>query len=182
MQRILVDWLQRDDLGVNHFLSRVPRDDGDAVPPAIPTVEGYGPAIFDETRHSWVAERKDPPATPALYVMMEGPVEVKGEPTPDGQIRATESPIAAIIRYISAESDLLKAIRDGEYTLRAVMRSVRELMRNVYVTSRTRNGVAIVASVDPALYFPIVEAVGEYRVSGAVGLNLVARDNDPAFT
>lgn len=180
-QRIIGDWLKHASYGINQYIPTVPRDGGDPQPPLIATWNTTDLAIFNETEHVWVAERKDPPAVPCIYIMVEGPVEVEGEATPDGQIRTTTSPLTVVARYITANTDTVVAMRDAEYTLRALVRSLRELMKNANRASRVRNSIALEASLDPLVYFPVVEAVGQFRVTGAVGMNIEARDASPTF-
>lgn len=179
--RITADWLKDTTYGVNAKIPGVERDAGDAVPPLIAdwTPES-GPAtiaVFDETRHDWVARKQAPPARPALYVMAEGGVDLAGEV--GTYIRDTTRPAVVIIRYVSDKADRAVQITDAEYTLRAVVRSLRELMRNANVAARTRNNVAIELMQDPVTLAPVIEAVGEYRVTGAVVVNYQARDCAP---
>ena len=180
-QRILGDWLKDATYGINQYIPTVPRDGGDPQPPLIATWDTTDLAIFNETEHLWVAERKDPPAYPAIFIMLEGPVEVEGEATPDGQIRTTTSPLTIVARYITANSDTVMAMREAEYTLRALVRSIRELMKNENRASRVRNSIGLEASLNPLVYFPVVETIGQCRVSGAVGMNIEARDAAPTF-
>ena len=179
--RITADWLKRSDFGVNHYLSLVPRDAGDPKPPAIPEQEDAGTAIFDETRHPWVADKQDPPIFPCIYITGEGGIEMEGEPTPDGQIRETVAPLVVIARYVTNDADTMRAIRDAEYTLRAILRSLRELVKNTNFAARTRNDICVIQMLDPAIYFPVIEAVGDSRVTGAIGINYQVRDAAPSF-
>lgn len=180
-QRIFVDWFKHATFGINSYIPTVPRDAGDPQPPFIAAWDTDDLAVFDETRHLWVAEKKDPPALPAIYVMGEGSLDVSGEPYPNGEIRVTEAPYVLVVRYITSVRDTVQAIREGEYTLRALLRSTRELMKNVNVDSRTRNGVCVEIMDDPVSYLPVVETVGQSRVSGAVVMNLQIRDGSPSF-
>ena len=138
--------------------------------------------MFDETRHDWSANRLiDPPAVPALSVIVQDRILATGEATPDGQIRSTTSPIQVAIRYLVANVDLAEAVRDADYTLRAVIRSLRELSKNVNEAARQRNGVLLILFEDPMEIYPIVEAVGETFVAGAIVANARVRDYNPAF-
>lgn len=179
--RIVGDWLARDDYGVNAYLTQVPRDAGDPVPPQIASWQGEQLAVFDATRHVWVAERQDAPAVPSLYVIGEDVISLTGEASPDGQVRRTVTPIIVTVRYLTARSDTVAALRDGEYTLRAVVRSLKELFLNANDAARIRNGACLTAMVDPVTYAPVVESIGNHRVAGGVVLNLDGRDADPSF-
>lgn len=181
--RMLTKALKDQNIGVNHFIPIVPRDADDEAPPLLPEVAERGIAVFNDTEDDFVAGHKDPPVSPAIYVLGEGPLEVQGEPTPDGQIRDTQSPAIITIRYVTDEPNLAKAIRDGEYTLRAVMRSLRELMKNQYAaTLRTRGSICLIGAFEgPSIYFPVMDSVGKCTVTGAIGLNLTVRDAAPSF-
>lgn len=185
--RMTTDWLKNTSFGLNHYIPLVPRDGGDPAPPPIadwtPETGPATVAIFNEVDHLWVIDKKDPPALPAIYITAQSPIEMEGEPSPDGQLRQSIAPVIVMVGYINANSDSVAAKRDGEYTLRAVLRSLRELMRNAQAeTGRTRNGVLLEIMEDPAIYFPIVEVIGQSRVSGAIGINFKVRDANPSFT
>lgn len=178
--RMIADWLLDSTYGVNAYLPSVPRDVGDSAPPNIADWNSTL-AVFDETRHLWVVQREPPPAVPALYVMCDSPVNMIGQPYPNGDVRTTNNPVAIAIRYLTSQSDRVQAHVDGEYTLRGVLRSIAELMKNANEASRTRNSIQLIAAVDPTVYFPIEETVGESTVSGAVLLNVEARDVSPSY-
>lgn len=182
--RIVADWLKDTaNAGVNHYIPLVPLDTEDAgmTVPLIGTDNKGVLGVYDITRHPWVANKQVPPVAPALYIMGEGGVEAQGEPTPDGQIRATKSPLVVVARYLTANSDSVLAQVHGEYTLRAVLRSLRELMKNTNAMARTRNGILLEAMLDPVVIYPITETVGAFRVSGAIGINFHVRDVNPSF-
>lgn len=169
--RIIAEWLQDATNGVNTKLASVPRDEGDPVPPSIE-------AIYDVTRHDWVVLRDDPPKVPCLYVMSEGGVLMTGEEM-TGTFRETQEPFAITVRYVRQGGvSLAAATRDGDYTLRAVMRSVFELMKGTNVARRTRNSVCI-TTLDRATYVPIIEDVGNQQVTGAAVLEFTIRDAAP---
>lgn len=186
--RIVADWLLHATKGVNAYIPSVPKDAAD---PAVPllsawtdpvTAQVQALAVFDETRHAWAANRlADPPATPCLSVLSQGRLLVEGEPTPDGQIRRTTTGVQVAIRYLTADADLARAVANGDYVLRAVQRSLRELSKNAEEASRKRNGVMLVLFEDPMELYPIVEAVGETYVAGALVVNCKMRDYNPSF-
>jgi hypothetical protein len=183
--RILADWLlQPEPIGINHWIPLVPRDAGDAQPPLIApfTSADYAAtlAVFDETRHPWVTEKQESPASPAIYIMTEGEFDLAGEATPNGQVRKSEQPIVVVARYLNAQQDITTALRHGEYTLRAMMRAFRELMTNQNASYRDRNGIQI-ETIESAIYMPVIETVGNAQVAGAVVLNLNMRDVNNTF-
>lgn len=186
--RMVADWLQNTSFGVNNYLATVPRDAGDPVPPLISAwtdpdrAQVQALAIFDETRHKWAANRQEePPATPGLSVIAQGRILTSGEATPDGQIRATTAPVQIAIRYLTVNANLARAVQDGDYTMRAVARSIREFCRSSNENARKRNNVLIVLPEDPMEFYPIVEVVGDARVAGALVVNFQVRDYAPAF-
>jgi len=184
VERVVADWLISD---VNARIAVVPRDSADPVPPAIaafsdPLYPNTLIGVFDPTRHPWVAEKKEPPVSPALYVMCQGPVLMMGEPYPAGQIRATTAPIRVAIRYLTTNRDAAVARRDGCYTLRGVARSLRQLDKNEQSeTGRLRNSIWFVLGEDPIEFHPVIETIGNARVSGAVVVHYLARDGAPEF-
>lgn len=187
LTRMVADWLLHPDFGVNRYLDTVPRDAGDPGPPLVaawadPDQPQVSPvAVFDDTRHRWVVRREDPPAMPCLLVGVTAPIELTGEPYPDGQFRMTTADVELAIAYMTQQEDEVVAIRDGEYTLRAVARSLRELLRNDQDAARLRNSVRLIAA--PTLrYVPLVAVVGAGRVSGAVVLSVHAEDGAPSWT
>lgn len=183
--RVLADWLGTD---VNTRIAAVPVDGGDSQPAPIagytdttyPTPNNL--AIFDVTRHPWVSDyTQDPPATPALYIGSHTPLLMKGEPTPDGQVRLPQVPLKVVVAYIADGSNNAAAIRDGEYTLRAVARSIRELDKNTNANTRLRNGVNIVLVEGAMEFWPVWGSVGNARLAGSLVLNYHVRDQNPSF-
>ena len=186
--RIIADWLLNASFGVNTYIPLVPKDAADAAVPLISawtdpaTAQVSALAVFDETRHAWAGNRLvDAPATPGLTVFSRGRLLVEGEPTPDGQIRRTMTGVQVGIMYQTADSDLARAITNGDYVLRAVQRSLRELSKNANEGNRKRNGVLLQQFEDPMELYPIVEAVGETYVAGVLLVNCKMRDYNPSF-
>lgn len=179
--RMVTDWLRRTDgNGVNDMIPLVPRDEGDDQPLELPVVEsedGEAPAVYDVTRHEWVARRLDPPNLPCLYVTTEGSIDVHGEEM-TGNYRDTETPLIVAVRYLATASDLQRGITAGEYVLRAVRMSMNRLMQQEQDGARTRNNVVMTA-FDRGTYHPIVEAIGEARVAGALTMEFDVRDAAP---
>lgn len=187
LTRVVADWLLHPDYGVNAYIATIPRDAADPAPPFIAgwaDTSGQAQvqelAVFDDTRHEWVARRGDPPALPCLVVGIPDVIDMTGEPWPDGQYRTSDIDIELAVAYISASEDEFRSIRDGEYTLRAVARSVRELTRNVNEASCLRNGVRL-CTVTRMRYTPLREAVGAGRMAGGLTLSIHAEDGDPSW-
>lgn len=189
--RTIADWLGSGTAPNQEILVRmlaVPVDAGDSQPPPIQaytdtTYPAPGNlAIFDETRHPWVADyTMNVPGAPALYLAAHMPIMMKGEATPDGQVRLIESPAKVAIGYISQNSNPAAAIRDGCYTLRAVARSVRELSKNAQANTRLRNFINIVLVRGAMEFWPVYGAIGNAKLAGALVLNYEVRDQNPSF-
>lgn len=187
--RAVADWLIDKGgagFGVNAYIPTVPIDTGDNRPD---TIAGFSSSDFPNTtigvfdpRHPWVAEGKEPPVYPALYVMAQGRLLLEGAPNPSGQIRRTLGSGAEItIRYVTQNTDKAAAMQAGEYTLRAVVRSLRQLDSNDNQAARTRNGIYMELSMDPIEYWPVQGSVGNARVAGAILVRYLARDGMPSF-
>lgn len=171
--RIVADWLTHATLGVNAQLPNVPRDEGDPEPPELE-------AIYDVTRHNHVVLRDDPPRQPCLYLTTERGIVLAGEEM-SGTHRETVEPFAVVVRYLRVGGvDLAQAVQDGDYTLRAMMRSVMALMENANADSRIRNSVCLV-ELERATYVPIIEDVGNTQVTGATVLDFKIRDAAPTL-
>lgn len=178
--RITADWMKHATLGINAKIPGVERDAGDAVPPDVAAwTPESGPAtiaVFNQADHDWVLDKKAPPASPALYVVAEMPIEMVGEVMTIQ--RRTERDGVVMVLYITDKSDKAVALRDGEYTLRAATRSWKELMKNDNAAARTRNNICIEATTT-ITYVPVTEAVGSHRLAGALVINCRAIDANP---
>jgi len=188
VERMVADWLGGSGT-INAYISSVPRDGGDAAPPAIAayTASGIGNdvatpgnlAIFDPTRHEVAALMKEPPTYPALYVGCQGPILFKGEPTPAGQIQYASAPVKLVVRYITSNTNAAAARRDGDYTLRAISRSLRALSKTMPLI---RNGINVILREDPLEFYPVLASIGNIgRVAGAVVTNWDIRDQQPEY-
>jgi hypothetical protein len=188
--RAVADWLGQD---VNTRISGVPVDPGELPPPPIAayvvadrTLQTPTPndlAIFDESRHLFAAMGQEPPAgsTPALYLWCRTALVMEGEPTPDGQIRKSRSPVQVSVMYIARNSVRQDAIRDGTRTLRAVARSLRELSKNQNDMARQRNGIYLVLGEGPMVIDPIVSSIGKATCAGVLTVGYYVRDMTPSY-
>lgn len=185
IERQVADWLGTD---VNTRIATVPIDIGDTVPPPIAAYSASGSgddvptpgnlAIFDSTRHQVVAAGQAPPVYPALYVMSQGPILLQGEPVPAGQIRYAAAPVKIAIRYLTANTDVAAARRDGCYTLRAVARSLRQFSKTQLPL--VRNGIELILGASMEFY-PVAGTIGNGRVAGAVLVGYEIRDVNPEY-
>ena len=93
--------------------------------------------------------------------------------------RQTQEPFAVVVWYVRAGGETTAAaIRDGDYTLRAVARSIYVLMRNANLTSRQRNEVCV-TTLTRLAYVPIVVSIGDHQSTGALILDFEIRDTQP---
>lgn len=139
--RIIADWLQDATYGVNAKLDVLAYDSGDAQPSDIATVA-------DETRNASAAFRRfDGLTLPALIVT----VPVDPEYRDGEQMQAPEridGYVTVQIRYAERTLAGDDAIANGNYVVKAVLASLRELHKNDNVASRTRNSVRLVSCED----------------------------------
>lgn len=166
--RLLADWLADAGQfaggasGVNAMMAAVPRDAGDPAPPAV--------TVFDETRDGNSA-RGDLPATlPAIIVTSREIPQLDGEVatyTRDGVIEL-------VVRYACEKADTKAALRDSSYTLRAVLKSVRQFNAD----TRSRNQLDVYSCLDlrfVAMWTPYESGV----VTGGLIGRWQLRDNIP---
>jgi hypothetical protein len=166
--RIVTDWMNHPVHGLNAQLPGIARDAGDPQPPLVLT-------IVDPTRDKRCAKFDTPVNLPAVYVHLDGPVTGQGEiPT---VFRDFDSASLGI-RYLVRNPDTEEAARDTLYTLRAIVRSLRELLKDANADSRNRNGVYI-QTATRLDYGPWQEAVGDATATGVVVFTLNVRDKTP---
>jgi hypothetical protein len=191
--RAIADWLmdaQGLGHGVNTFVQTVPVDSGDDLPPQIapyadPKYPASTIAVFDDTRHLFVINREEPPVWPAIYVMSQGKISMQGMAWPNGFIRQTMlgTGVELAIRYITNQGDWLLAKQQGEYTLRAVVRSLQILALDAPAgdAARLRNGIRLVLIENSLDYYPVIEAVGNGWAAGGVVSRWMVRDQNALF-
>ena len=178
--RMTAAWLKNATYGVNAKIPGVERDVGDVQPPDIAAwTPESGPAtlaIYDQADHDFMLEKKAPPASPALYVVCELPIEMIGEVMTIH--RRTTRDATVMVLYITDKSNRAEALRDGEYTLRAATRSLRDLLRNENYAARTRNNICIEVASN-ITYVPVTETIGSCRLAGALVITYRAIDAAP---
>lgn len=138
--RIVADWLQDATYGVNAKLDVLSYDSGDTQPSDIATVA-------DETRNASAAVRRfDGLTLPALLVTAP---EVEYRPAEMAQYgERSDSYVTVLIRYAERTLAGDDAITNGNYIVKAIVASLRELHKNDNVASRTRNSVRLVSCED----------------------------------
>ena len=174
--RMIADWLGRADLskadGYNDVATEIELDASD---PAMEEV-GY---IGDETRDRHVAERMDPPALRALYVMADGPATLSGELFANQGYRDTLD-LRVSIRYVVKNPESEQAIRDSYLATKVILKSLSRWMANANAADRTRNSVCVIEATG-AVAGPVREEVGDQgTVTSAVIVILRVRDGAAA--
>lgn len=167
-ERMVTDWLKNTSYGVAPKLLAIPVDAADVRPRA---VQFIGCASEDER----VLKQTDPPKFPALYVSSDGPLAVDGEV---GTIFRDGDALTIAIRYITKNYDSVEGVQDTLYTLRAVVRSLRDLLRNENAAARVRNSVLLIACTKMT-YGRWEESYGSATVTGAVTATFKVRDTAP---
>lgn len=170
--RMLADWLGRADLskadGFNDVAAEIELDAGD---PAIEEIEYIG----DETRDRRVAERMDPPALRALYILADGPATLTGDLYANQGYRDTND-LRISIRYVVKNPESEQAIRDSYLATKVILKSLSRWMDNANAADRTRNSVQVFEATG-AIAGPVREEVGEQgTVTSAVVVILRVRD------
>lgn len=178
MMRAITDWLagtrldyQGADQGVNAQMAGVPRDAGDPEPEP---VQFFG----DVTRDNAVAVNAHPVNAPAIFVTPSTPAEADGEalPGPPGVRDARNVGIA--IRYIRRDANTADAFRDTSYTLRAIIKSLKQLARSDNSAARLRNSIQMKAQIG-LTWGLATEWEGNAAVTGAVISTWTVRDLAP---
>jgi hypothetical protein len=167
--RCVTDWLNDTAFGFNAKIAALPVDLGDE------RLLVTAPFIQDGSRDDRVLTQADPPKTPALYVNSDGPLNAEGEVK---TIYRDADNVTVAIRYLIKNADTSEAATQTMYALRAIVRSIRDLMRNENVAARTRNSILIV-SCSRITYGAIEETVGNTVATGAVVCVFVVRDKAP---
>jgi hypothetical protein len=167
--RIVRSWLEDDQYGVNAMIATLTPNVGDLDVPEVKE-------ILDEVTHQQVMLGEPPTRSPAIYIMLDEPVQMEAiAPTGNSQ-KITDLPIA--IRYLRAKIDQDKARLATLYTLRAIVKSLVRLDKNVNQSSRSLNNIYLERMINLSVLDPR-ETVGDCQVMGAVLVTYQAFENDP---
>jgi hypothetical protein len=128
--RIVSEWFQHPEHGVNALLASTPRDAGDAVPPEIER-------FMDFTLDNEAALAQVPAETPALQLRVRFSDRIEGQMP--SQIAECVADI--YVRVTVKDDQAARGQADVLYTLRTCLRSFRRLMLNENHAARTRNQV-----------------------------------------
>jgi hypothetical protein len=140
---------------------------------APPNIAFFGNPLDDEC----VADWKDPPSYPALYITIDGPAPFEPE-------IATKSrdalDVAITIRYIVNKAELHKGLRDWVYSADAILHSIRLWLADdtdgraarTLLNKHIRNG-------ESGAYGDWNEEVGNSIAVGVIAFNVYVRNNQP---
>jgi hypothetical protein len=173
--RMVTDRLADAALGVNAMLQTLARDEPTDVDPAALAVLFIG----DETRDLHVAELREPPATPAIYVAEDGPLAVEGEVFTDTHrdtLPGAGVPIA--VRLILRGTNTVELVQARCYYMRATVKSLKTLLDNASAGATERNGISL-EGCESFTYGRWSEQIGNAKTAGAVVMVVKGRDNAP---
>lgn len=166
--RILADWLAHGTFGVNAKIPGVPRDGADTVPPNV--------TVVDETRNDSVAMGRLPSTLPCVAVSVQ---EIEhSDPVQPHVTNEVAAKVTVLIRYGQRIVDEDKGLTDASYTLRAVLRSLRELHTNEQAAARARGSVHLI-SCDDLRQVPLTQEVDDAWVTGAIRATYTMYDIAP---
>lgn len=166
---IIGDALKDEEIGVNAMISSLALEAGDKGPPMVKD-------IVNEAENHEVAAKIEPQNYPAIYVMLDDPILIDPvEPTGLRQ-KITDLPVA--IRYITNVDDPVQIRRETMYTLRAIVKTLVRLNKQVNLAKRTRNKICLTAITNLAV-FEMRETIGDSTVVGAVVVTWEATNTDP---
>lgn len=128
--------LDDSTLGATQKLSGVPTFDGHSRPPDVAAVVN---ALDDDD----VARDQLPVKSPSLIVGPGPGFEIEGQSMTGAYADADRGGV--VVQYASRDPDFAEATRDGLYTLRACMRSLRDAMENANESKRKANDVVLIS-------------------------------------
>jgi len=170
--RMVADALGHSERGVNAELGGIARDYEDAMPPSIVR-------ILDSTRDDEaVADLTEDVFIP------DWPVLVVSSDTPalfDGEVRTwnrDSDSVQVSIRYITDSADAAINSAHTLYTLRAILSSLREWLRNENAAYQTRNGVNIMYC-SGLTWGEVREVTAHGIITGLVVADFAVRDTTP---
>lgn len=166
--RLLSNWYEDPTNGVNAMLRTIEQRHGETVP----AIASFKNEIDDVE----VAQRLAPVNIPALYTLLEDPIQVDpGNPTRTKQI-IDELPIST--RIILQTSDTEQARRHAQLIGRAMIKSVNRFMYNENQASRVDNQVCITSVVNMT-FVGLREQVGDFMAVAALLITFRAENLDP---
>lgn len=168
--RLVDRWLKHDEYGVEAMLQTIgrqtPEGDSDELPET--------PSIFNDTEDD-MGMLMEPDKSPALIVFCaRGPrIDLTNNMMQKGSLATV------YVSYVTRDVPEIQAARDGNYTLRAVKKSLTRF--NSYGKAeqyRKLNGI-LIAAVNPLDEFQTRSAVGKSRMWGFVQVGVLVVDSQP---
>lgn len=137
--RVWAAALRDTTLGVNAQLPSVPLDAGDSTPRDVRWV-------LDVTEDNAAFEGRLPGDWPGLIVSPDGnAARMDGQSAT--QLRDAQG-VGVATEFVTGDGDLSTGLRDGFYTLRAVLRTLDDLMDQTNEASRRLNSVLVIKCDD----------------------------------
>lgn len=169
--RLVTAWLNDDTSGVNAQLASVPRNGGDALPADFAL-------IADSTEWSWAAMGIRPDVegfTPCLLLRAGRSAQLDAH----SHVGKRDGVVEILIAYHDTNSNIINALRDAEYRLRALERSIDDLFTVATAADRLMDSVAI-WYLESALEVetPFVP-LDDKTIAGGLRLTLKMRDTAP---
>jgi hypothetical protein len=166
--RITADALADATIGVNAQLDSLSRDPGDPEPTHIVKVK-------DVTRDEDAAKETMGLDWPILVVTADLPAQAEGEV---GTIYRDAASVPVRILYVTGDADAAQAVREGLYVTRAIVKTIRELMRNENRSMATRNGIVVMAT-NSVTWGQLIQELPEGMITAQVVADYQVRDTQP---
>lgn len=166
--RIVADWLQHATYGVNALRASVPQDTSVTAPPAV--------TVLDSTRNAAVA-RGQVPVGITLPALLVTPADQPLEQTaPAARPWPADATVTVLVRYATSLLDTAQGERDASQTVRAVWRSIGQLMvTSTGESARTRAQVQLIGVSDMRAA-TLYEANEDTAITAGVLLTCRVRD------
>ncbi len=134
---LFAEALESGTYGVNAQLDTLERETGDPSPARIK-------AVLSSLRSDDVARGEAGPHWPVLVLTVEEPAEAEGEVA---TVYRDARRFPVTVRYVSREPDTAQGVRDGLYTMRAILRTLAKWSQDdPDGATRKRRGIVVVST------------------------------------
>lgn len=165
--RLVAAALSDAEHGVNAQLENIPTN-GDPAPPEV--------VIYDETTDAATALNRPAATSPCLQVVIEEPLQIEGE------VRTTyrDATVQVGVHYVGRENISANGNAHVHRTNKAIIRAIREWLRNDNAPDREMDGVHVL-SCESMLQGTVAQMVNDAdaHMFGGIVLTLRVRDNNP---
>lgn len=167
--RIIAAWLADETYGVNALASGVPTDTGVTEFPAV--------TVLDSTQSGATARGQIPDSATKLPALLVTPADQPvDQMTPGVRPWPPDAQVTVLVRYATGKQNTAAAERDASQTIRAIWRSLGQLMlQDANGAARTRAQVAL-ASIRSMQAATLYEANQDVIVTGGVLVTCHVRD------